>query len=185
MVSTQHRPLSRGSLVGVTALSLALWMVTGLFVLYFNVQSSQCPATETGVNRCGLLGLFSLLVLLVGVAAGAGAFAVIWALSAALDARDAVSAAASGVLLAAVAIAIYALLQNGHPGHPFLTALYGFPPDGLSLHPVAYYGSAALVVLLPLLVLPYALTRGRMQRVSAAAGPLLVLGFWLAIRLAG
>jgi hypothetical protein len=40
-------------------------------------------------------------------------------------------------------------------------------------------------VVLPLIVLPYALTNGWAQRASAAAGPLLVLGLWIAIRLAG
>jgi hypothetical protein len=55
----------------------------------------------------------------------------------------------------------------------------------VNLHSVAYNGSQALVVVLPLIVLPYALTNGWAQRASAAAGPLLVLGLWIAIRLAG
>jgi hypothetical protein len=66
-----------------------------------------------------------------------------------------------------------------------VTAVYGFPSDVISSHLIAFYGSAALVVALPLLVLPYALTRGRAQRVSGYAGSLLVLVGWIVIRLIG
>ena len=176
-------PTSRGLVGVVAALSIALWIATALFFFYINVQSSSC--TEMGMDRCGLWAYFWQLIWLLVISAGVSAFAAISALGAALDAGDQVSAAAFGVLFVAVAFAVYALFQDGHPGHPLVTAIYGFPPDGLGLHAVAYYGSAALVVLMPLIVLAYALTRGRAQRVSAASGPLLVLGLWIAIRLAG
>jgi hypothetical protein len=185
MGSERQRPLSRGSVVVVAALGLVLWIATACYVYYFNLQSTQCQQTDGGRCGLGLVGLFSTLIGLVIISTAVGAFAALAALGVALDARDRGSAASLGVLLVAAAIAVYTLLQNGHPGHPLVTALYGFPPDGLSLHPLAYYGSAALVVALPLLVLPFALTQGRAQRVSAAAAPLLVVVFWIAIRLAG
>lgn len=178
---TQYRPpipQTRRDLVGCAALSLTAWILTALFYV-FVVLPYHC----TG-ELCGL-GLVGPTFLFVGVSIVFSATAVIWALSVALRAGERVAAAAFGALLAAAALAAYALLQNGHPDHPVLTALYGFPPDGLSLHPIAYYGSAALVVALPLLVLPYALIRGRAHRVSAFAGPLFVLVGWIAIHLAG
>jgi hypothetical protein len=181
-----ERELSISSkLVVATALSVISWIATGLFYVYINIRSSQCPGP--GMNSCksAFWGLLAPLLLLLATAVGAGFFAALLALSTALGAGDRVSAAAFGVLFAAVAFATYTLFQDGHPGHPFVTAIYGFPPEVIGLHPIAYIGSAALVVAQPLFVLAYSLTRGRAQRVSAAAGPLLVLAGWIAIRIAG
>jgi hypothetical protein len=185
MWSDQQRPLTSKGLKVVTALSLTLWLLTALFFGYINLRSAQCPETATGLGRCGIFGLLVPLLMLLAISVGDSAFAALTALGVALDAQDWGSAACFGVLLAATVFATYALLQVGHPGHPVVTAIYGFPPDGLGLHPLAYYGSAALVVLLPVLVLPYALTRGHARRMSAVAGLMLVLVFWLALRLAG
>lgn len=135
------------------------------------------------MDRCGLWSYFLPFVSLLVVSAGASAFPVIAALSAALDAGDRVCAAAFGFLLAAAAFAGYVVFSR--PDHPLVTAIYGFPVIYLGSHPFAFYGSAALRVALPLIVLPYALTRGQAQRVSAATGPLLVLLLWIALRLAG
>jgi hypothetical protein len=180
----RERQLSRG-LVIITVLSITAWIVTALVFGYITLLSAQCPETETGLGRCEIFGWVGPLALLIGVSVGASVFAALAGLRLALAAEDWSSAACFGVLLGAAAFAVYARLQAGQPGHPVVAALYGFPPERLSLHPLASYCAAALVVLLPLLVLPYALTRGRARRVSAAAGPLLVLIFWLAIRLAG
>jgi hypothetical protein len=172
-------------LVLIIALTITSWIVTALFYGYINIRSSQCPGP--GMNSCknGLFGLFVPLLLLLGMSVGVGFLAALVALGTALGAGDRVSAAAFGVLLATADFAAYALLQDGHPGHPVVTAIYGFPPDVIGLHLLAYAGSAALVVGLPLLVLPYTLIRGSARQVSAAAGPLLVLVLWIAIRLVG
>jgi hypothetical protein len=89
------------------------------------------------------------------------------------------------VLLAAAAVVAAGLILNLDPVRPLFTAVYGFPPEGLSHHPVAFYGSAALAVLMPLSGLVYALTREPARLMSAVVGPLLVLALWIAIRLAG
>jgi hypothetical protein len=175
-------PTSRGLVVVVAALSIALPRSS---------SSSTSVSNRLAAQRWGWIGAisghtsgssFGSLLFLRARHTARNRVPPRWPLGAALDAGDQVSAAAFGFLFVAVAFAVYALFQDGHPGHPLVTAIYGFAPDGLGLHAVAYYGSAALVVLMPLVVLAYALTRGRAQRVSAAAGPLLVLGVWIAIR---
>jgi hypothetical protein len=123
--------------------------------------------------------------LLVGTAILLSAVAGVWALYIALRERDWLSAVSFGVLLAAAAFAAYALWYNGNPGHPLIAAVYGLPYDGFGLYPLAFYGSAALAPAIPLLALAYALTSGKARQISAAAGPLAMLGLWAAIRIAG
>lgn len=175
-------PVTSRYVMVTAALSIALWIATALYFFYINSQSASC--SEMGFDRCGLWGLFWQLIFLLVISTGASAFAAVSALAAALDARDRLSAASFGFLLAAAAFATYALFQNGHSGHPVVAAIYGFSPDYFGGHPVAFYGSAALVIVMAPIALAYALTRGQTQRVSAAAGPLLVLVFLTAIRLA-
>lgn len=166
--------------MGIAAISLTAWSVNALFFVVF-VPQYRCSG-----ELCGL-GLAMAILALVGIAVLLSAITVLSALSVALRTGDWITAAAFGVLLTAAAVATYVLLRlpDGRSDHPLLTALYGFPPNMMSSHPLAYCGSAALVALQPLLVLPYALTREHAQRVSAAVTLLLVLVFWLTVRLTG
>lgn len=179
---TAARPSERNpALILAAALSIAAWITTGLYLLYISRVLS--PACHPGGGCEPVYEAFWTLISLIGLSMFLTFIAPLWALGVALHIGDRIGAAAFGVLLAGAAFATYALWHPGHQG--LAAAVYGFPPDMLSAHPVAYYGSAALVLSLPFVVLAYALTPGRARRVSAAAGSLLVLIAWVAFRVAG
>jgi hypothetical protein len=147
----------RRGLITTAALAIVCWGITAFFFFVY-IPSHRCRG-----DLCGL-GLILQTYLLVGIAILLSAVAGAWALGRALRERDWLSAASFGILIAAAAFAAYALWYNGHPGHPLIALVYGFPPaDGFDpRHPVAQYGSAALI---------------------PAVTP--VLGLWVAIRIAG
>jgi hypothetical protein len=178
-----HPPQQWSDLVLFTVLALTLWLLTALYAFASLSAVPECLRPDRTVYCPG--PAMVMIWLLVVASAGLSLITGIWVLRAALQERDWLAAAAFGVLLAAAAVVAAGLILNLDPVRPLFTAVYGFPPEGLSHHPVAFYGSAALAVLMPLSGLVYALTREPARLMSAVVGPLLVLALWIAIRLAG
>jgi hypothetical protein len=176
-------PQQWDDLVLFTVLSLALWLLTALYALVSLSAVPECLPPDLTVSCPG--PAMVMLLLLVLAAAGLGLITGIWALRAALQEPDWLAAAAFAVLLAAAALVAAGLILNLDPVRPLFTAVYGFPPEELSHHPVAFYGAAAPALLTPLSGLIYARTREPARPVSDGAGPLLLLVVWLAVRLAG
>ena len=113
--------------------------------------------------------------------------AALWTLGAIGISGDRRAAWTFGLFLLAPLFAFYAVYQgeNEHPGHVWLSAVYGFPIEHLSSHPVALYGSLGLIAAIAPIAFAYALTRGQTRRISAAAGLPVTLAIWIAIRIAG
>lgn len=167
----------------VAAIAFACSGVTALFNFYVYIILPSRP----GHFSYDIFGVIYLLVALDAASVLLSVGAGVLALGMALRKRERLAAISFGILLAAAAFAAYALSQQGDPGHPVVSLVYGFPlTDGFDLrHPVAQYGSAALIPAIAPVALAYALTRGKARQISAAAGPLAVLGLWVAIRIAG
>jgi hypothetical protein len=172
-----------GDLAVFTVLSLTLWLLTALYALVSLSAVPECLRPDLTVSCPG--PALVMILLLVVAAEGLGLITGIWALRAALQERDWIAAVAFGVLLAAAALVAAGLILNLDPVRPLFIAVYGFPAEDLSHHPVAFYGAAAPALLMPLSGLIYARTREPARPVSAVVGPLLLLVVWLAVRLAG
>jgi hypothetical protein len=173
--SGQHTP---SGLTAVAVLGVLLWAAAAYFVFVY-VPSYRCQG-----DLCGL-GLIGPAYVLGGGATLLSVAAAVWALCMALGSRNRLAAASLGLLLASAVFAAYALLQNGHPGHLLVAAVYGFPPDSFGLHPVAFACSVALLAALAPVALGYSLTDGKLRQLGAAAVVLSVLAIWVAVRLVG
>jgi hypothetical protein len=170
----------------VAAVAALALVYCGVTVLIYSSSSVYVISSQPG-HRFDFFSYLPLLLTLAGASVLLSVVAGGLALAQALRGREWLAAISFSVLLAVAAFAAYALSQQGNPGHPLVSLVYGFPlADGFDLrHPVAQYGSAALIPAIAPVALAYALTRGKARQISAAAGPLAVIGLWVAIRIAG
>jgi len=169
-------------LATVAAVGMFFSLTTALY--FFVIIPSQHP------RELGALAFILPTLELAGVSALMSVVAALWTLGATVASGDRRASWTFGFFLLAVVFAAYALYQNAkypnaNPGHTWISAIYGFPAEDLSNHPIAFHGSLGLIATIAPIAFVYALTRGQVRRVSAAAGLPITLVIWIAMRIAG
>lgn len=166
------------ALAFVAGCALLLWALLGGFLFW--ASTYRC-----GRGMCGLALVWPALLL--GGATFIASVAVgLFAVSAAWTRGDRVAAAGLGLVAAIGLFAAYALYFNGHPGHPVVTAVYGFSPGEFGpRHPFGFPASVALVALMPVSALLYGIAGvapAWLRRIAALACVLTAVGLLVAIR---